>query len=47
MISDNEKHDRCFPVRLTLAQRIAVAEVFPDTIRPPRDLTNPTSGRLV
>src|SRR3954465_7392599 len=29
MMSDNETHDRCFPVRLTLAQRIAVAEVFP------------------
>jgi hypothetical protein len=29
MMSDNEKHDRCFPVRLTLAQRIAVAEILP------------------
>jgi hypothetical protein len=29
MMSKKKEHDREFPVRLTLAQRIVVAEVFP------------------
>jgi hypothetical protein len=29
MMSEQKEHDRQFPVRLTLAQRIVVAEVFP------------------
>ena len=30
MMSEQKEHDRGFPVRFTPAQRIVVAEVFPD-----------------